>query len=61
MSRNFVNKNQTKETRKAKYKFLRDCKIDVCRARRMMDWTHNHIILYLHANSIQLKANYEDK
>ena len=46
----WVKERHGKRSRRVKYAFLRECGLSRDDADRLKDWTHNHIIKYLHAN-----------
>jgi hypothetical protein len=53
-----VNFFQHKDTRKNKYRFLRDCGLSMQESRQLRDWTHRHIIQTLNVRLTDIKHDY---
>jgi hypothetical protein len=56
---NFINDKQSIEQRKVKYWFLRHSGFSAKEAHRKRDWTHAHIVQFMHANKEKIRATYE--
>jgi len=60
-SKIFINQRQSKEDRVYKYKICTGFNLGLIKARRMRDWTINHIVLYLKSNTIKGKEIFSDE